>query len=300
MRGWDDNPLAKAIGGWAAREAGKPMGYARAAGNLVRDAAFLGRLTNPLDVGAKQQFVRGVAGAAKDAARTVARAAQHPDQAVRAVGRKAQQMNRDLDPNATPMAKTFVGEIRRNLPIGAKRGELQAEIASNVLGGPGVRMAAGAFARLGRVAPTAATYRARGYSPELADYFAEPYVRGMGHHFIPRQFTFPERVRGVPLPKQVAGQPLPRWYSESEFNVLKPRGLTKGEMAELHYRVDPDYRGGGRGDHKWSGRELGWTRYGRAGRLWHGSPRPLKDAAWMTGAAPTSFGYQFVQEDDEE
>ena len=157
-----------------------------------------------------------------------------------------------------------------------------------------------AIARASRKAPTAETYIARGYDEDLAANFAQPYVRGMGHHFIPRDFVLPDRVMGVPLPRQLVGQPLPRWYSESEFNVLKPRGLTKGEMAELHYRVDPRYHGNGRGKTRWSGEDLGWEKYGLAGRLWHGSPGPLKDAVWMAGALPTSLAHHLAQEDDEE
>jgi hypothetical protein len=78
---------------------------------------------------------------------------------------------------------------------------------------------------------------------------------------------------------------LPSLYSESRFNVLKPNGINRGSFYELHYRVDPKFHGtafpesvGG----TWKGAKLGLQKEGFLGRMWFGSPRPLK---WAVGGA---------------
>jgi len=305
MRGWDNSPVAKAVGGYVAREAGKNIGYVRAAGKLTRDAAFLGRLVNPLDSvmpgpSAKQQLARGGVAAVKGVVRDINRARRNPVDAGRAVVAKVQRRYEELEPSATPQARTFAGEVQRNLAIGANRGEMQAEVWSNVAGGPGFRLMAGRIARQSRKIPTVQTYLDRGYDRDTAKYFAEPYIDGMGHHFIPRGAKVPEEIWGVKVPKRLVGRQLPRDYIDSRFNVLKPKGLTKGEFFEHHFRVDPSYRGGNtRGRGRWSGEELGWEKYGLAGRLWHGSPGPLKDAVWITGSTPIAIGRQVVDEETE-
>ena len=80
----------------------------------------------------------------------------------------------------------------------------------------------------------------------------------------------------------LGGGNMPRVILESPFNVLKPRGLTTGEMQELHFRVDPKFNGGKIraefGGGTWSGADLGWEKYGRPGRVWYGAPGPLKAA----------------------
>jgi hypothetical protein len=69
-------------------------------------------------------------------------------------------------------------------------------------------------------------------------------------------------------------------------------------MHELHFKVDPSFRGGKIpaefGGGTWSGKDLGWTRYGRLGRYWYGAPAPLKAAvgtpiALGAGAAVDGF-----------
>lgn len=66
-------------------------------------------------------------------------------------------------------------------------------------------------------ASTAEKYLAQGFTPAKATYLAEPYpASGMGHHFGPRRLG------------------LPFGYSESVFNRLKPEGITRGDMMELH------------------------------------------------------------------
>ena len=76
---------------------------------------------------------------------------------------------------------------------------------------------------------------------------------------------------------------MPRAISDSPFFLLKPRDVSTGDFYQRHFQVDPQY-GGGKipaefGGGRWSGKKLGWEKYGRLGRIWHGSPAPLKAAA---------------------
>lgn len=96
---------------------------------------------------------------------------------------------------------------------------------------------------------------------------------------------------------------MPRPILESRFNVLKPRGLTTGEMHELHYNVDPKF-GGGKiraefGGGRWSGKDLGWERYGRARRLWYGAPGPLKAAVWTPIAIGTGAAVDYSDREED-
>ena len=69
----------------------------------------------------------------------------------------------------------------------------------------------------------------------------------------------------------------------SHFFLLNPQGISTGDMLELHHKVDPKYWGGSVpaefGGGSWSGDALGWQKYDRLGRLWHGAPMPLKAVA---------------------
>lgn len=110
-------------------------------------------------------------------------------------------------------------------------------------------------------------YAAWGFSPKAAAHLAEPYPeRGMGHHFVPRRMG------------------LPKNYSDSVFNVLKPEVISRGDFYELHYKVDPRYSGGSVKGETWNGGALGLKKYGLAGRVWHGSPPPLKARVGGLGA----------------
>nr|QQZ51336.1 hypothetical protein JKL49_09915 [Phenylobacterium glaciei] len=65
----------------------------------------------------------------------------------------------------------------------------------------------------------------------------------MGHHYVKRSFTLPEKYRSVPLPKAIVGKKPPEWFIESPFNVLKPRNISRGDFYELHFQVDPQFYG---------------------------------------------------------
>jgi hypothetical protein len=113
----------------------------------------------------------------------------------------------------------------------------------------------------------------------------------MGHHFIPRN-----RKIG-PVNRQVK---LPQLISESRFNVLKPPGMSRGDFYELHYKVDPSFKSARLprevGTRSWEGKPIGLEKYGRAGKLWYGSPRELKAAATAFGAGAADW---YLGEEDE-
>ena len=136
-------------------------------------------------------------------------------------------------------------------------------------------------------------YIAQGHSPALAEYLALPY-KGRGHH------AFPLR-RELPI---IGRHKLPDRFMNSPFNVLKPKGITRGDFYELHYKVDPSFnvarlpaRFGG---DAWSGEKIGLQKYGQIGRLWYGTPTQLKAAAAGSSGLLGTGGYLLMTDDDTE
>ena len=147
--------------------------------------------------------------------------------------------------------------------IGAGARLLRAEVALAKGGGAAERVAA--------------KYISQGFSPAQAAYLAEPYA-GMGHHFIPRRVGLPTAI------------------SDSSFNVLKPSGISRGDLYELHYKVDPYFFGarfpksvGG----SWSGNSLGLQKYGSFGQIWYGSPTQLRVTVGGLGATGVGGAYYY-------
>jgi hypothetical protein len=127
-----------------------------------------------------------------------------------------------------------------------------------------------------------AKFLGQGFNRVQAGYLAEPY-EGMGHHFLRREWGLPEAI------------------TDSRFSVLKPPGISRGDFYGLHYQVDPTFYGaafpqsvGG----SWSGSAIGLEKYGFFGRIWYGSPTPLKFA--VGGAAATGGGaaYWYFNQDN--
>lgn len=263
----DRNPLVKAAAGGAAlagNAAGVVRGGVHAVEGLVDGAVFLERLTSPLDLLLSPpgtSAAEELGGAISRGVDYVQRGFENPQMVVQDVRDKARQARADLDPTATPVAPTASEEVRRRLPIGMNQGELAFDVGSFAVGGPLAKSVKG----LGAIskASTAEKYLAQGFTPLQAAHLAKPYpISNMGHHFIPR------RMR------------LPKAFTESDFNVLKPQGITRGDMYELHYKVDPKFNHTGfppqAGGGAWNGAALGLKAYGLPRRLWHGSPAPLK------------------------
>lgn len=284
-RSWlDRSAAARGAGGSVARAAGDVVGVARGAGRLIEGlgegANFASRLLDPTDA---ESSPRGeaawdqVLGAGTRILDYARRGLANPGAVSRDIGTAAQKFNENTNPQATPMAETFPGELRRSFEIGKNQGEFAFDLGSAAAGGEVAKSLAG----LGRLSKEAlvAKQLARGFTPAQADYLAEAY-EGMGHHTIPRRFTFPEKVGGVPLPDFLVGRPLPRAISDSPLNVVKPEGISRGEFYEQHYGVDPRFYGAklraDRGGGSWSGKRLGLQKYDDPSRIWHGTSGPLK------------------------
>lgn len=274
----DHSPMAKAVAGNMARKAGFIPGAARGAWHTAEgvadDAKFLTRLLNPLDSvinprgEAAWDKVIDRAGGYVDYART---AISNPNVVLNDINAEAGRMNARLNPDATPPAKTFGGEVRRNFDIGLNRGEVAVDVGALVYGGPMLRRM-GEFGA-GRKVLTASDYVAQGVSPGTARYFEQPY-EGIGHHAV---------GRSAKLHAWLGGGPVPQFVVESPLTRVRPRGLTNGEFFPLHYGVDQFYYGGKVpaefGGGGWSGKKLGWDKYGAIDRYWYGTPAPLKAAA---------------------
>ena len=122
---------------------------------------------------------------------------------------------------------------------------------------------------------------------------AEPYPSSaMGHHFLARNYK---------LPSVFGGGSLPRAYSDGPLNRLSPKGITRGDFYELHYQVDPAFHGtklrARVGGEPWSGDALGLEKFGPLGRLWYGSPAPLKARVGGLGAVGGNLMYNPSDED---
>jgi hypothetical protein len=212
-----------------------------------------------------------------------------PQATIDSAGRGLARLDVRLNPEAGAPASTFAGEMRRQASLGLNQGEFLFDVGSLLYGGAEAK----GLTRLGKAAEAqgAEKYMARGVTPGLADYFATPYT-GRGHHYLPLR---------TELPSSLGGGPVPSFISDSPFFLLKPKGISTGDMFELHYNVDPKY-GGGKipaefGGGRWSGKELGWEKYDRLGRLWYGAPMPLKAVA---GSGVVGAGASVGQIDGDE
>jgi len=142
----DRSPLAKTVGGTAALQLGNGLGVLRGAVHsiqgIVQGADFLGRLADPSDIirsrpgeAAVSQLLDAGVAATRYGAQSIAQ----PSRVVDDLRKKAHEMRIALDPMATPPAKTFTGELKRNLAIGQNQGEMAFDIGSLAFGGAAVK-----------------------------------------------------------------------------------------------------------------------------------------------------------------
>ena len=293
----ENDPFVRSGAASLAQTAGNLVGVGQGAIDTARDtidgAAFLGRLMNP----AMDALVSPPGRSAQDQVVSAgSRALDYARNAIndpRRVGRDLRsayyKLEADSDPNATPEAPTIAGEAARRYGIGQNQGKLGFGLATMAFGAPGLK-GPGLLGDMGKAARVA-KYRALGLSEPRIAYLEEPYL-GQGHHSIfPQRFTLPAILGGGPLPSSLMDSPL---------NVLQPRGITRGQMYERHFQVDPKYNGsplpkylggGGRGS-GWSGRRMGLQKYGLSGRVWFGTPDATRLAIGGAGAAGLANGHQ--------
>ena len=277
--GWLDRSAgAKFLGGGAVRSVGRLPGAARGAWHTARDfigaADFAARLIDPYDAETSPQGEAAwdkVFRSADALLEETECAIANPRTLGHSVEHSISRLNSRLNPDATPVENTFVGEMRRNFNIGLNQGEALFDIGSTLYGGAEAKSLMRLRQAVGEKG--ASKYMARGVPPGTSRYFATPYD-GRGHHSIPVRTT---------LPKWMGGGPVPSIVSNSPFFLLRPPGISKGDMFELHYKVDPQYYGGKIskefGGGPWSGDALGWKKHGLLARAWYGSPAPLKAVA---------------------
>ena len=291
----DDSLAAKAVGGAVAHAAGLAPGVARgvvhSAKGAVDGAVFVLRLANPLDeVLSKpgQSAWDQVDKLGRSAVDYTVKAVQDPSMVRRDIGSAARAFRVDHDPTATPVADTFVGELKRGFNLGMNNGELAFDAGSLLVGGAAIRGAAG----LGRAAKAAAPME-RAFldaNPGFAARLELPYsTTGMSHHIV---------NRGAKLPKLLGGGPYPGWFIESEFNKIRhDPGISTRDMRRNHVGAGgPRHYGGGAigrefGGGSWRASELGWDKYGPLDRLNYGTSPATKAIVGpvLVGGAASDF-----------
>ncbi len=263
--------------------AGIAVGAVQRAGEAAVGTAkalkFANRLVNPLDPlmapkgkAAWGQFASGVA----DTLYATGGAIVHPVETAKAAQKSISAFRLRADPSAAPPAPKFGDEVGRKLNAGRAQGQAIFDIAALATAAAPAKVAL-KLDRL-RVPSGPEKYLGQGHSPKAALYLSEPYD-ALGHHVIPQAYRLPAWLGGGPLPKR---------YSESPYNVLKPEAITRGDMYELHYTVDPHFRGTGFDrslpGESWRGSAIGLEKAGWGARQWLGTPTPMKTRVGGGGA----------------
>lgn len=298
---WDNVPGAKPWVGVAAQALGVAPGALRGGLHAVEGLAQtvdLGRrLSDPLEllrIPQGNSAWNEVLGAGRQAERYVADRISHPEALVGDLRRAAHKARVDLDPGASPEGKTLADEARRRFGIGMNEGELGFDVGSAFAGGPGAKFV-GKAGRFFREADSVERYLKKGYSLEAAQHLASPYENGAGSHYVPQKLF----KDGGPLSRV----PFLKNFKDSEWNVSKPEGMTRGQFYDYHYENDPFYHGARMPasvpEMGWSGKRMGLKKRGPLGRLWFGMPAPLKARA--LGSAGTFGGtVQSISEDEDQ
>lgn len=313
LRGLEASPVAKTVAGTVPGSVGQIWGAGR---GVVHDAQAIGDgaalavdLANPWSPRHDAAF-GAVESGVKGAADYVNSLKAKPELLLDDARSYREHLNKDLNPDATPMADSFGDEMRRRLNIGMNQGEAAYNVATAVLPVAGELKSAAELGRFAEAGP--AKYIKKGASPELADYLAKPY-QGMGHHsIIPRRAKSVAEIPVVnktakllnvedAVDKVLGDIPIPKTVLDSRFNVVKPK-VERGQMYRRHFGLDDYYYGGKTpaefGGGGWSGRGLGWTKYGPAERLWYGTPAATKGV--LVGGPVVLEGLGQFTPDDEQ
>jgi hypothetical protein len=235
-------------------------------------ANFVGRLLDPYDANFAPQGHAAwdnVIGAGKGALSYIRARASDPAKIAGDLDHIGVGANVYLPARPAPLAPTVLGELGNQFRNGLDAGEGVFN-ARALIGGLAELRSIPELRELSKGA-AAADYMPAAAPQRLADYMATEYF-GMGSH--------DPLGRSAKLPW---GSPVPKVVLESPFNrKMPPEGTPRGAFYRYHYAVDPDYHGGpvkrAFGGGGWSGKDLGWTKYGPAARSWYGTP-------WQTKAA---------------
>ncbi|CAN7512618.1 hypothetical protein LJR225_003679 [Phenylobacterium sp. LjRoot225] len=280
--GWPTrSEVAKRLAGEAGSIAGLATGVPRGAFHAGQDAFaglnFVSRLFDPTDAESSpkgQAAWDDVFRAGKGALDYVANRSSNPHKILSDLNRTGVGSNVYLHAKPALLAPTPAGEFRNQFNTGMNVGEGLFNVAGLI----------GAAAELRSIPELRALSKGRAAIPDLppgtpdrvVNYMATPDPKTMGSH--------------APLPRATklpGGRPIPAIISESVFNrKLPPPGTPRGVFYQYHYAIDPKYHGGpvkaAFGGGGWSGKKLGWTKYGPAARAWYGTPWQTKAAALGT------------------
>jgi hypothetical protein len=236
----------------------------------VKDAGEFGlRWAGAFGPEAQAQANSQVANVAGGALRYARSAVDHPEKVASDVQDFAGHAIDSMNPLSVDMSGSAWDVAKREAQRGANLGEAATNVAGLFAGGEVVQGLRAANAFEATRAANVAKFVDQGFNPRVAEYLGQPYP-GPGHHSL--------------VPKRVAKKMnLPQSVVDSGVNLSAPRGMSRGDFYEYHYRVDPRAGGfrfpadlnAGKG---WRPTEIGLTKYSLPQRVWYGTPVPLKDA----------------------
>jgi hypothetical protein len=248
---------------------GAPTAAIHAFGD-VKDAGLFGlQWAGALGAQAQARANREAADAAGGALRYARTEIDDPSKVVSDARDAASHAIDSMSPFNVDLSGSLGDVVDHQFHHGRNFGEAATNVAGMFAGGELIQGLRAADAFEATRAANIAKFVDQGANPKLAEYLAQPY-EGMGHHsVVSRQFA-----KEFNLPPRLVDSPI---------NVAIPRGISRGDFYEYHYRVDPAAKGfrlpadlnGGKG---WRPKELGLTKYALPERIWRGMPVPLKDA----------------------
>jgi hypothetical protein len=195
----------------------------------------------------------------------------HPSRMVDDVKGAVHRTHVGLDPTLTPTTSGSDGTFKRYFDAGRNQGRLGADASLFLLGPTAEAGLDGAIPYETNVLK----FRGQGFNQSQAEYLAQLYPR-WGHHVAARRLGLPD------------------WITENPVFQLKPGGVSRGDLYQLHFENDPKFFGtrfprdvGG----SWRGKtDLKLKKNGPVRQFWDGTPSSLKsvvgtgvaanDAAW--------------------
>jgi hypothetical protein len=269
---WQSRP-AKTVAGTVAYAGGAlegaPLAVVHAVGD-IKDAGLFGlQWAGALGPQAQARANREARDAAGGVLRYAQAAVDHPSKVVSDLRGAAGNAVDSISPFNADMSGSLGDVWNHQLQHGRNFGEGVTNVAGMFVGGEVLQGLRAADAFEATRAARIEKFVDQGANPKLAEYLAQPYG-GMGHHSVISR-------------KSATKINLPNWLVDSPVNLSLPRGMSRGDFYEHHYRVDPKAGGfrlpaelnEGMG---WRPKELGLTKYGLPERVWRGTPVPLKDA----------------------